>query len=50
MLPQPDEEVLVGFENGDTRRGYVLGSLFNGKDKPGDDLASQKKRRLVRRC
>jgi len=42
MLPQPDEEVLVGFENGDTRRGYVLGSLFNGKDKPGDDLIQQK--------
>ena len=35
MLPQPNEEVIVGFENGDTRRGYVLGSLFNGKDKPG---------------
>ena len=28
--------MLVGFENGDTRRGYVLGSLWNGKDKPGD--------------
>jgi len=42
MLPQPDEEVLVGFENGDTRRGYVLGSLFNGKDKPGDDLIQKK--------
>ena len=37
MLPQVDEEVIVGFENGDTRRGYVLGSLFNGKDKPGTD-------------
>ena len=35
MLPQPNEEVIVGFENGDTRRGYVLGSLFNGRDKPG---------------
>jgi phage protein D/phage baseplate assembly protein gpV len=38
MVPQPDEEVVVGFENGDSRRGYVLGSLFNGKDAPGDDL------------
>jgi uncharacterized protein involved in type VI secretion and phage assembly len=38
MVPQPDEEVVVGFENGDSRRGYVLGSLFNGKDKPGADL------------
>ena len=38
MLPQVDEEVIIGFEHGDTRRPIVLGSLFNGKDKPGDDL------------
>jgi phage protein D len=34
MLPQPDEEVLIGFEHGDTTRPYVLGSLFNGRDLP----------------
>ena len=34
MMPQVDDEVIVGFENGDTRRGYVLGSVWNGKDKP----------------
>ena len=38
MLPQPNEEVIVGFEHGDTRRPIVIGSLFNGKDKPGADL------------
>jgi uncharacterized protein involved in type VI secretion and phage assembly len=38
MLPQPNEEVIVGFEHGDTRRPIVLGSLFNGRDKPGVDL------------
>jgi uncharacterized protein involved in type VI secretion and phage assembly len=38
MLPQPGDEVLVGFEHGDTTRPYVLGSLFNGQAKPGDDL------------
>jgi phage protein D/phage baseplate assembly protein gpV len=42
MLPQPDEEVVVGFENGDAQRPYVIGSVFNGKDKPGADLYQNK--------
>jgi uncharacterized protein involved in type VI secretion and phage assembly len=37
MLPVVGEEVLLAFE-GNTTRPYVLGSLFNGKDTPGDDL------------
>ncbi|HEX6022665.1 MAG TPA: VgrG-related protein [Solirubrobacter sp.] len=38
MLPQPGEEVIVGFEHNDSRRPIVIGSVFNGKDTPGPDL------------
>jgi len=43
MLPVVGEEVLVGFEGDNTTRPYVLGSLFNGKDTPGDVLLREKK-------
>jgi uncharacterized protein involved in type VI secretion and phage assembly len=42
MLPQVDEEVIIGFEHGDARRPIVLGSTFNGKDQPGDELYQKK--------
>ncbi|MBB5867915.1 phage protein D [Allocatelliglobosispora scoriae] len=40
VLPEVDDEVLVAFEQGDLRHGYVLGGLYNGVDQPslGDDL------------
>lgn len=38
MLPAVNDEVILAFENGDTRRPYVLGSLFNGQDKPLEDM------------
>ncbi|MDQ3855312.1 MAG: phage baseplate assembly protein V, partial [Chloroflexota bacterium] len=34
FLPEVDDEVLVAFEHGDVRFPYVLGALWNGKDKP----------------
>ena len=37
VLPEVDDEVLVGFEQGDVRWPYVLGGLYNGVDKPKDD-------------
>ncbi len=39
MLPVPGEHVAVAFENGDPSYPYVLGSMFDGKDTPGDELA-----------
>lgn len=33
FLPEIDEEVLVGFENGNPDLPYIVGSMHNGKDK-----------------
>ena len=39
MLPRVDEQVIVAFENGDPSYPVVLGSMFNGRDKPGSEMA-----------
>ena len=39
MLPRVDEQVIVAFENGDPSYPVVLGSMFNGRDKPGKEMA-----------
>jgi phage protein D/phage baseplate assembly protein gpV len=33
-MPEVEDEVLVAFEQGDRNKPYVLGGLWNGKDKP----------------
>lgn len=33
-IPEVDDEVLVVFEHGDIHHPYVIGALWNGKDKP----------------
>jgi phage protein D len=38
MMPQIDDTVVVGFEHGDPRRPFVLGTLFTGKEKLSSDL------------
>ncbi len=34
FLPEVDDEVLVAFQNGDIHRPFVIGSLWNGEQKP----------------
>jgi uncharacterized protein involved in type VI secretion and phage assembly len=38
FVPDVNDEVLVVFEGGDTRRPYVVGGLWNGSDKPPESM------------
>ena len=38
FVPDVDDEVLVAFEQGDARRPYVLGGLWNGRDQPPESM------------
>lgn len=42
FLPEVGDEVLVAFEHGDIDRPYVIGALWNTKDKPPEDNADGK--------
>jgi uncharacterized protein involved in type VI secretion and phage assembly len=35
FIPEIDEDVMVGFENGNAEKPYVIGTLFHNKQKPG---------------
>jgi uncharacterized protein involved in type VI secretion and phage assembly len=37
FIPEIDDEVLIAFENGDINYPYMIGALWNGKDKPTDN-------------
>lgn len=37
-LPEIDDEVMVGFEHGDFDQPYVMGGVWNGKDKPAEPI------------
>ena len=39
VYPEPDDEVLLDFINGNVNQPVILGSLYNGKDKPPFDNA-----------
>jgi uncharacterized protein involved in type VI secretion and phage assembly len=42
FLPEVDDEVLVAFAHGRVDSPYVVGALWNGKDKPPEDNGDQK--------
>lgn len=42
IYPEPDDEVLLDFVNGDVHEPVILGSIYNGKDKPPFDNADGK--------
>jgi uncharacterized protein involved in type VI secretion and phage assembly len=50
FVPDVDDEVLVAFEQGDPRRPYVLGGLWNGRDRPPEamDGAGNNFRKVLR--
>ena len=39
FMPDVGDEVLIAFEQGDPRRPYVLGGLWNGVDKPSESAS-----------
>jgi len=42
LLPEVDDEVLVAFEHGQLEFAYILGALWNGKDKPPESNSDGK--------
>jgi uncharacterized protein involved in type VI secretion and phage assembly len=42
IYPEPDDEVLLDFVNGNIHEPIILGSLYNGKDKPPFDNSDGK--------
>ncbi len=50
FIPDANDEVLVVFEGGDPRRPYIIGGLWNGRDKPPESMdgAGNNYRKVIR--
>lgn len=48
FIPEPNDEVLVMFEQGDINRPLVVGALWNGKDKAPDKNPGGNPRRVIK--
>jgi uncharacterized protein involved in type VI secretion and phage assembly len=46
VLPEVDTQVVVGFEAGDLRRPYILGSCWNGSESQPESPAAANNKRL----
>lgn len=46
FIPDKDDEVLVSFEAGDPRHPYILGALWNGNDRPPEQMDDKGKNHL----
>lgn len=48
VLPAVDTQVVIGFEAGDLRRPYILGSAWNGKEALPEPPAAPNNKRLIK--
>jgi uncharacterized protein involved in type VI secretion and phage assembly len=48
FIPEVEEEVLVGFENGHAEKPYVIGSHYTGKKKPDDWKGDKNHKKAIR--
>ncbi|HEX8186076.1 MAG TPA: phage baseplate assembly protein V [Blastocatellia bacterium] len=48
FIPEPGDEVLVAFIQGDMRLPIILGGLYNGQDKPPTSRADDKDEKVIR--
>jgi phage baseplate assembly protein V len=47
FVPEPGDEVLLAFDNGDMRAPIILGGLYNGKDKPPTFRSSNQDQKMI---